>query len=232
MYFVHETCTLYGCQVTQERLTRATVAGCALRLADAEGLDAVTIRRLAKEQGVTPMALYWHFKNKDELLLGMVDHALSGVRADQDAGDSWQDRLRTLIETVVGVLREHPSLPGLLHAVDKMQTESFNRATNDTLALLRDAGFTVEEGFWVATYLLNGCIGMVSGQPGCPPGISAEQEPEWRRQKRLQFEAMPADRYPMMIELAASYLVEPDVDRYYAFHVELLVSGVEALAAR
>lgn len=203
----------------------------ALRLADGEGPEAVTVRRLAKELGVTPMALYWHFKNKDELLLGMVDHALSGVRADQTAGDSWPKRLRAVVDAVAGVLRAHPSLPVLLHAVDKTRTESFNRATNDTLALLSDAGFTVEEGYWVASYLLNGCIGMVSGQPGCPPGMPAEQEPEWRRQKRLQLEAMPADRYPMMIELAASYRDEPDLDRYYAFYTDLLVAGVEAMAA-
>ncbi|MFC7527619.1 TetR/AcrR family transcriptional regulator [Actinoplanes sp. GCM10030250] len=217
--------------MTGERLSKAAVADRALRLADEEGLEAVTIRRLAKELGVTPMALYWHFKNKDELLLGIADHALADVRADQTAGDPWQKRLRTVIETVVRVFQEHPSLPGLLHAVDKGQTESFNRATNDTLALLTDAGFTVEEGYWVAMYLLNGCIGMVSAQPGCPPGMSADREPEWRRQKRLQLEAMPADRFPMMIELAASYRVEPDLDHYYTFYVDLLIAGVEAMAA-
>jgi TetR/AcrR family tetracycline transcriptional repressor len=216
--------------VTGDRLTKAAVADRALRLADVEGLEAVTVRRLAKELGVTPMALYWHFKNKDELLLGMIDHVLSGVRADPADGDPWQKRLRGVVETVVGVMRAHPSLPTLLHAVDKTQTESFTRATNDTLALLTDAGFTVEEGYWVATYLLNGCIGAVSGQPGCPPGIPAAQEPEWRRQKRMNLEALPPDRFPMMIELAESYRNEPDMDRYYAFYVNLLVAGVEAMA--
>jgi AcrR family transcriptional regulator len=50
---------------------RAVVEG-ALALADAEGLEAVTIRRLAKRLGVTPMALYWHFHSKDELLEGVA----------------------------------------------------------------------------------------------------------------------------------------------------------------
>lgn len=230
MYLVHETRTSYSCQVTGDRLTKAAVADRALRLADEEGLDAVTVRRLAKELGVTPMALYWHFKNKEELLLGMVDHLLTDVRADANTDDPWQKRLRRVVETVVGVMREHPSLPALLHSVDKTQTESFNRATNDTLALLADAGFTVEEGYWVATYLLNGCMGVVSGQPGCPPGVPADQEPEWRRQKRVQLEGMPAHRFPMMIRLAESYRDEPDMDRYYTFAVDLLIAGVEAMA--
>lgn len=230
MYLVHENRTLYSCQVTQERLTKATVAECALRLADTEGLDAVTIRRVAKENGVTPMALYWHFKNKDELLIGMIDHVFSGVRADPEAGDPWQKRLRKVVETVVGVLRAHPSLSALLNAVDKTQTDSFNRATNETLALLTDAGFTVEESYWVAMHLLNGCVSAVSGQPGCPPGTPPEKEPEWRRRKRLDLEAMPADRFPMLIELASCYRDEPDIDLYYAFCVDLMIAGVEAVA--
>ena len=207
------------------------MAESALRLADAEGLEAVTIRRLAKELGVTPMALYWHFKNKDELLLGVVDHVLSGVRADPAAGEPWQTRLRAVLETVVGVMRAHPSLPHLLHSVDKTRTESFSRATNDTLALLVDAGFTLEEGYWIASYLLTGAIGLVDGQPGGPPGLSGEQAAEWRRQKRIQLECLPAECYPKMVEFAASYRDEPDLDRYYTFATDLLIAGVEKMAA-
>ncbi|GAA1580941.1 TetR/AcrR family transcriptional regulator [Actinoplanes couchii] len=217
--------------MTADRLTRTAVAGRAVRLADEEGLEAVTIRRLAKELGVTPMALYWHFKNKDELLIGLVDQALADVRTDPAATDPWPKRLRAVIEIVMDVLRAHPWLPTLLFSVDKFRVESFTRATNDTLALLADAGFTVEESYWVATHLLNGCIGAVNGQPDCPPNLPAGQEAEWRRQKRLHLESMPLDRFPMLIELAASYRGEPDMDRYYAFCADLLVSGVEATAA-
>ncbi|MEU4688320.1 TetR family transcriptional regulator [Actinoplanes sp. NPDC023714] len=217
--------------MTGDRLTKAAVAERALRLADEEGLEAVTIRRLAKELSVTPMALYWHFKNKDELLLGVVDHVLSDVRADPDAGDPWQKRLRVVFETVVNVMRAHPSLPVLLHAVDKTRAESFTRATNDTLALLTDAGFTVEEGYWIAMHLLNSAMGLVSGQPGCPPGTPDAQTAEWRRKKQLEMSLLPADKYPKMIEYAASFTAEPDLDHYYAFCVDLVIAGVEAMAA-
>jgi TetR/AcrR family tetracycline transcriptional repressor len=231
MYLVHETCTLYGCQVTPaERLSKAAVAERALRLGDEEGLEAITIRRLAKELGVTPMALYWHFKNKDELLLGVVDHVMSGVRADRSAGDPWQKQLRAIVETVVAVMREHPCLPDLLHAADKTQAESFTRATNDTLALLADAGFGVEEGYWIATYLLHGAIGLVGGQPDCPANVPADQVDEWRRQKRVTLECLPADRFPMMVEFAKTYQRPPDTERYFGFGIDLLLSGVEAMA--
>src|SRR5690349_18471231 len=52
-------------RATKERLSRETVTERALALADAEGIDAVTIRRLATDLGVTPMALYWHFQDKE-----------------------------------------------------------------------------------------------------------------------------------------------------------------------
>jgi AcrR family transcriptional regulator len=177
------------------------------------------------------MALYWHFKNKDELLLGLVDHVLSGVRADRAAGDPWQHQLRKVFEAVVGVMRAHRFLPDLLHSVDKTRTESFTRATNDTLTLLSDAGFTLDEGYWIATYLLNAAIGLVGGQPDCPASVPAAQAPEWRRQKRIQFESLPADRYPKLVEFSATYRDEPDLDRYYAFSVDLVIAGVEAMAA-
>src|SRR6185437_12949937 len=48
----------------RERLSRDTIVAGAVALADAEGLDAVTIRRIANDHQVTPMALYWHFKDK------------------------------------------------------------------------------------------------------------------------------------------------------------------------
>src|SRR5258706_10592647 len=119
------SCTLYSCQVGTDRLSRATVAEHALKLADAEGLDSVTIRRLAQELGVTPMALYWHFKNKDELLLGLVDHVLAGVKATRDPADPWLRQLRAMVESLVTLMREHPSLPALLQAVDKQEAASF-----------------------------------------------------------------------------------------------------------
>src|SRR5258705_13133631 len=118
------SCTLYSCQVGTDRLSRATVAEHALKLADTEGLDSVTIRRLAQELGVTPMALYWHFKNKDELLLGIADHVLTGVQATRDPADPWQRQLRAMIESLVGVMRGHPSLPALLQAVDQQEAAS------------------------------------------------------------------------------------------------------------
>ena len=57
----------------------------AMQLADGAGLDALTIRKLANELGVTPMALYWHFRSKDELLDGLAERVWSEIDTDVDA---------------------------------------------------------------------------------------------------------------------------------------------------
>lgn len=218
--------------MVSDRLSRAAVAEHALKLADAEGLNSVTIRRLAQELGVTPMALYWHFKNKDELLLGLVDHALTSVRATRDPADPWQHQLRAMVESLVELMREHPSLSELFLTVDKQMTAGFTRATNDALELLTRAGFSLDEGYWIASYLLHGSIGLVAAQPGCPPTMTPAQATEWRRQKRLGLEALPQDTYPMLVAFARTLEDEPDIEHYYRFGVDMLMSAVEATASR
>jgi TetR/AcrR family tetracycline transcriptional repressor len=222
--------------VVSDKLTRSSVAERALRLADAEGLEAVTIRRLAQELGVTPMALYWHFKNKDELLAGAADHALARVKATRDRHDPWQKQLRSMVEALVAVMREYPSLPSLMQLVDKDHVASFTRASNDALELLSRAGFGLDEGFWISSYLLHGAIGLVAAQPGCPPTMRPTMTPaeaaEWRRQKRLALEKLPSDEYPMVVAYARTLEGEPDVERYYAFGIDLLMTAVETMAVR
>jgi TetR/AcrR family transcriptional regulator, tetracycline repressor protein len=230
MYRVYDTCTLYGCQVAAERLSRATVAETALRLGDEQGLEAVTIRRLAQELGVTPMALYWHFKNKEELFLGVVDHALAEVRADRSASDPWQTQLRSMVESLVEAMRRHPILPDLLHQSDKARANSFSRATEDTLVLLTQAGFTPQEGYWIGSHLLHGVIGLVHAQVETPPSNGGWEVDEWRRMRRIELECLPMDQFPMMVQIGATYAEEPDPERYYTFGIELLMSGVESMA--
>jgi AcrR family transcriptional regulator len=176
------------------------------------------------------MALYWHFKNKDELFLGIVDHVVASVKATRDSADPWQRQLRAMVESLVTVMRAHPCLTELLTLVEKHQAASFARATNDALELLSRAGFSLDEGYWVASYLMHGCVGLVAAQPGCPATMTPAQAAEWRRQKRLAFEHLPRSEYPMLVAFAPSLEVEPDIERYYRFGVDLLMGAITAAA--
>jgi TetR/AcrR family tetracycline transcriptional repressor len=217
--------------VAQEKLTRETVVDQALALADDEGVEAVTIRRLASLLGVTPMALYWHFKNKDELMWALADHMLLGVTADISPGDTWQKRLRVMVEALIRVMREHPCLPALLAIVeDKHDVESFQRATEAALDVLTTAGFTLRESFYISSYLLNGSIALVRYQP--TPPLRLAEEAETRRQRRLKLESLPCDRFPRMVEYGATLAKRPDIDQYFTLGTDLLLAGIETLAQR
>lgn len=87
------------------------IAEAAVAVADAEGLDAITMRRLATELGVAPMAAYRHVANKDEVLELMVDLAYGEI--DLPAGAGWRATLRELALAVRELVLRHPWLTRL-----------------------------------------------------------------------------------------------------------------------
>lgn len=202
----------------------------ALELADAEGIEAVTIRRLAQRLGVTPMALYWHFKNKDELLVGMFDAVFAQLADAPDPGDSWRRGLRAMVTALVEVMRRHRWITGLKQTAAKRGTQNFHRATDRALALLTEGGYPPERAFQVASYLLNGVTALVAGDPSGPPGMSPAEAELWRRANRLELESLPPGEYPCLVEYGRLVAENPDVEGYYAFGVDLLMAGVEAMA--
>src|SRR5271156_5585908 len=140
--------------VARERLSRDTIVDGAIALADAEGLDAVTIRRLAQGHKVTPMALYWHFKDKGELLDGIGERLFAGVVLPAPSRKPWPEQLRSILEALLDALRPHPEVAGLVS--DRVLSSEAGLAVAErTLALLRHAGLSTERAAQVGGYLLN-----------------------------------------------------------------------------
>src|SRR4028119_2492819 len=132
-------------------LTPRTVVEGALALADSEGLEAVTIRRLAEELGVTPVALYWHFRSKDELLDGVAASIFEEIDLSVDASARWQEQLRALLGSMVNVLRAHTSTAILL-STRTASSEGSLRATEVTLDILGRGGFSPTEATQIARH--------------------------------------------------------------------------------
>ncbi|RBQ17855.1 TetR family transcriptional regulator [Spongiactinospora rosea] len=213
------------------KLTREAVLDRAVSLADEEGIAAVSVRRLAAELDVTPMAMYWHFKNKEELFSAAADHLLAGLIGPPVPDQAWNDRLRAMVGRVIDLMRAHRSLPELLRHCDKNRALNFLRATDTVLGLLKNEGFSLTEGYYIASYLLNGCMGLVAGDPTCRPNIGEREAAEQRRQHRVALTALPPDAFPNVTEWGRTAPEPPDVEHYYAIGLDLLVAGVEGLAA-
>ena len=93
--------------LSRERVLRAAVA-----LADRGGVESLSMRKIAQELGVVPMALYKHLSNKDEMLAGMVDVVMVEINdvvseIDVRSGD-WKTDMRQRVLSAREILRRHP----------------------------------------------------------------------------------------------------------------------------
>src|SRR5215475_3991022 len=108
----------------RERLNRDRVLQAAVALADESGIGAVSMRGLAKELGVVPMAIYKHVADKDELLDGMVDVVIAEF-APADPSQDWKGRIRQRILGARRAVLRHP-----------WARQAIESRTNRTLAVL------------------------------------------------------------------------------------------------
>jgi TetR/AcrR family tetracycline transcriptional repressor len=212
------------------RLSKRTVTENALKLADADGLDALTIRKLAQHLGVTPMALYWHFRSKEELLEGVAEQVWAEIDVNVDPDAPWWAQLQGLLESLVSVLRAHPAAPQLVLEHEK-RNEAALRATEITLDILRTAGFDALHASTIARSALWTGITLVMSEPGFHPELAADERAEWQRRNQIELAMLPADRYPRLIECAAPMSTCDDPEFHYRFGIRLFIDGVRAAAA-
>jgi TetR/AcrR family tetracycline transcriptional repressor len=212
------------------RLTRATVVDRALALADKAGLDALTIRKLATELGVTPMALYWHFRGKEELLDGLAERVWSEMDLTVDRAAPWTEQIRGLLESLLTVLRAHPAAPELLLHSEKLHNESARNAAELTLDILRTAGFSPEDASIAARSTLWTGITLVMSEPGIE-SLDDTERTELQRKKQVMLATQSLAKYPRLVECAIPMTACDDPEEHYRFGVDLFVGGLAAIAA-
>lgn len=125
------------------QLTRERVVAAGIALADRDGIDSISMRRLAQELGVEAMSLYTHVHNKDDLLDGMVDAVIGEVPIPADGAD-WKTTLRRLALAARAVVLTHPWAPRPIEARTAPGPAAL-RYINTVLGILREGGFTVAQ---------------------------------------------------------------------------------------
>lgn len=130
------------CATKRPGLTRHTMIETALRLLDEVGLDGLTVRRLATELGVQSPALYWHVRNKQELLDGMADAMIlaAGMGPPHD-GEPWQDWLTRRARAYRQTLLAHRDGARIVAGAAWLGPATI-RMFNDELAAMVDHGFS------------------------------------------------------------------------------------------
>ncbi|HKF18096.1 MAG TPA: TetR/AcrR family transcriptional regulator [Candidatus Dormibacteraeota bacterium] len=218
-------------------LTRDAIVQRALEIGDEEGLEAVSVRRVASDLGVTPMALYRHVRDKNDLYNAMLDEVIAGV--DLTAGIKptmpWQQQVRRGLQNAVELLTARPVTLPLQIAYQGPLTPSIARSLEASLGILLQAGFSPRNAVALARMLpvlLAGLLLLYREGPG--GSIGPEECDRLRRQAELQLLDLPADEFPMMRRHARliGETIFPDTDRWLRQAIDLIVDGLETTLNR
>jgi AcrR family transcriptional regulator len=123
-------------------LSRERVLDAAIALARRDGIEALTMRKLADELGAGAMSLYHHVPNKDQLLDGMVDIVFGEIEPPSTDLD-WKTAMRRRAISTRAALKRHPWAIGLMESRRQPGPASL-RLHNAVLACLREGGFSIE----------------------------------------------------------------------------------------
>ena len=123
-------------------LSKERVLDAAVALADAQGVEALSMRKIAQELGVVPMALYKHVANKDELLDGMVDVVVGEI--DPPAGGTdWKTAMRRRVLSARGALLRHPWASRVMESRTS-PTPAVLAYMDSMIGMFRAGGFTID----------------------------------------------------------------------------------------
>ena len=201
-------------------LTRDRILEAGLALADAHGLDAVSMRRVAAELGVQAMSLYNHVANKDALLDGMLERVLEEATLPVPGRD-WEPELRGCALSLHDALKRHTWACALV-----MAPAAFPRALaariryiEALLATLREAGFTPEQAYHGYHALDGHTVGFTMWELGHSVPDDAVVEDVRRLVARGD--------YPYLLEHAREH--DADHESGFTFGLDLVFDGLRRL---
>ena len=229
-----------GQAVGRPSLTREGVVARALEIGTAEGLEAVSLRRLAQELGVTPMALYRHVRDKQDLVNAMTEAVLEGIdtTAGYRPGMTWTERMRLAIDNYKDQIVARPLALPLSIAYDGDGPPAFWKVLEDLLDILLDAGFGRREAIVLIRMISNLLAGyLLLMQQGAPPDalrLDPHRIDLMRRRMVLAQLSLPRDEFPNLVDSAEDtaevWLADPN--RLWGNTVDLIMFGLEGLLER
>jgi len=204
-------------------LSRDRILQAALRRADAEGIAALSMRKLAQELGVKAMSLYNHVANKDDMVDGMVDLVVAEIELPSLAVD-WQTAMRRRATSAHAALLRHPWATMALMSRVNVGPATL-RYVNATLGCLVEAGFS----YPLADYAWNVLDSHIYGFTLQALNFPFEAE-EYAAVAQDYVAMIPVDQYPYLNQLTHQVIAgEHDGLHDFEFGLNLLLEGLERL---
>lgn len=211
----------------RDPLSRERVLGTAMDLADREGIEALSMRNLARELGIEAMSLYHYVKSKDELLADLTDRVMREIELPRARAAGWKGAIRTMAVSYHAALRRHP----WSHSVKAMPTrvgEGTLAYMEWTLGTLRRGGFSARMTHHAYHILDSHVVGSSQWEAGIaaalPKGKLADVA-------KTVMERMPIDRFPYMHEHMQQHMGEATRGDKHPFELglDLILDGLDRL---
>ena len=208
-------------------LSRERIVHEAVRLADREGVDGLSMRRLAGMLDAGAMSHYHYVANKDELLDGMIDVVFDEIELPPDDAD-WASAMRREASSAREVLARHPWATPLMESRTTPGPANL-RHREAVTACLRRAGFSVlmaTHANWVLSSYVHG----YALQAASLPFDTADELAELTED--LYLPQLPADDFPYLNESAAALVAAGyDPAEEFTFGLDLILAALEPLRA-
>jgi AcrR family transcriptional regulator len=205
-------------------LSRDRVVRAALGVMDAEGLEAVTMRRIGRELGVEAMSLYNHVRDKEDLLQGVIEAVLSEFRFEP-TGDDWLTQAKAAAGEWRRLLRAHPNvIHVMLENKHPLMSPEAIRPMEIAFDLLHRAGLSDRDtvsAFQAIGAFIFGHVMMEVGNVAPGPTEIGDRSPEEIRRTL-------GPTFPRFAELLPAFL-ECDRDATFDLGLEALLTGVRSL---
>jgi AcrR family transcriptional regulator len=204
--------------LTQERIVDA-----ALRVMDAEGLEAVTMRRIGRELGVEAMSLYNHVEDKDDILNGVTERVMTEFESPPFSGD-WLEDARAMAREWRRLLGLHPSVCQLLAERHKpLEGLASYRAMDAALGLLRSAGLSDRD----AAQAFNALGSYILGYVTMEQGLMLGNDEETARQHDMAMDALQGSGLDNVVA-CLPHFAECNPDQQFEFGLDLIFRGIRA----
>ncbi|MCP3805089.1 TetR/AcrR family transcriptional regulator C-terminal domain-containing protein [Allokutzneria sp. A3M-2-11 16] len=202
------------------KLTREKVLAAALVLVEENGVQGLSMRKLAAAVGVEAMSLYNHVPNKDAVIDGIAELVIRRMALPEPTGD-WKADLRQLANAFRAAATRYPHAAGLV-LTRQLGSNASLAGTNAALSALRGAGFDAEEAVHALRAVLAFLVGTVLREVESGPAFDGA-DPVGVAQREAELLASP---FPAVAE-SAPFLASCEHDREYEFGLDLLLAALE-----
>jgi AcrR family transcriptional regulator len=205
------------------RLNRDRVLRAAVALADADGIESLTMRKLGEKLGIEAMSLYNHVANKSDLLDGMIDIVFGEI--DLPAGGTdWKTAMRRRAISARAVLTRHP------WAIGRMESRATPgpatlRHHDAVIGSLRGAGFSIP----MAAHAYSAMDSYIYGFAMQAPSLPFDTAADTAKITQAIMARFTSGDYPHLTEMAVEHILQPGYDygNEFEFGLDLILDGLE-----